>query len=365
MGRVVSIGVAIAVTACGRLAFDPRSDATAGATTWLMTADYFGPRGDVAMYAVDPETGDLRATEQGPVPTQARPTYFGASRDGAFVHLPHESPSGEISGFAVDPVTGSLTSIEGSPFAGAGGGNTTLRPAPDETSLYTSSAGGLQCFQVAASGQLTATTTPPIVPDAFLLAIDPLGRFVYSATYSTGVVHGFRIAAATCGLTSIGPATTNPTGDVHGLVIDPQGRYLVVLSTSDLTVYSIAAGTGEITRVQGPYDGGGVWAEFDPQGEHLFVAAQANGVRSYRFDAATGAMNPAPGSPLALAGVTWFVAVDDAGRYVYAAHDASPMLFRIVVDRVDGSLSATPPIAATAIAFAMDVFTTGAGASSP
>jgi 6-phosphogluconolactonase len=206
---------------------------------------------------------------------------------------------------------------------------------------------------------IEATGLPAVVPGGFLMTIDPLGRFLYSATYLTGELFGFRIDAGTCALAPIGSSSVAVgASGLHGIAFDPQGRFLVVTATSDLStrVFAVNQATGAITATAMPYPGGGRWVMFDPAGDHILVADGDEGVWSFTVDAMTGALTEAPGAPFSAGPPVWFVVTDAAGRFAYASDQS-----RLLGFRIDPATGALDPLAITlpaADALAMGVFTT-------
>jgi 6-phosphogluconolactonase (cycloisomerase 2 family) len=214
---------------------------------------------------------------------------------------------------------------------------------------------GIQCYAIAVDGTISKSQAS-MVSQGFQMAIDPQGTYLFSAAYGTGLVYGFAIASD-CSLTSTGPATQNAALDLHGIAFDRQGNFLVVQSTSDVTVYALDRASGSIAIAQGPYPTDGYWLAFDVLGTRLFVAARDAGIRSYAFDRQTGALTATAGSPFRNgAGMYWFVALDPTGTYAYASSDADFELdpFRIAVS---GALTALPTVPATALAYGMTIVT--------
>lgn len=333
------IAVAMLTTACGRIGFDPGGtsadgppvvDATAGGVDsagliawWLLVADYDDPAGGIEVFATDPASGGLMPTGQGVVTTSASPTYVAISPDGKNVYVPHESPTGDVTGFAVDPRTGYLTELAGSPFAGAGTMNTIAVIDRTGAAVFVSGSAGIQCYRRQADGSIAKVGAPVAADSAFQMAIDPLGRYLYSATYLGASVYGFRVDVAACTLTSLGPPLMVGDG-IHGIAIDPTGAYVILnaTSTSVTSVLAIDGTTGELTPLAG-YPGGGRWVSFAPAGDRVYVADNSSGLWAYAFDPATGAMTAAPGAPYALDPAAWYVLPDAAGTHVYASDRAN------------------------------------------
>jgi DNA-binding beta-propeller fold protein YncE len=141
-------------------------------------------------------------------------------------------------------------------------------------------------------------------------------------------------------LTPIGPAVPTGSNSSHGIAFDPQGRFLVVLTTGDNSarVFAVNPVDGTITPVQGPYPGGGRWVAFTPAGDRVLLADNNLGLWSFLFDKSSGALAAAPGAPFAVASPSlWFVVTDPSGQLAYAADRTRVLGFHI--DSLDGSLT--------------------------
>lgn len=363
------VAAGVLAAGCGRVGFDPAGadgahgtidgppggvDSAGVIARWLMMADYDDPAGGLEVFAMDPGTGGLMPTGQGVVTSAASPSYFAVTPDGKYVYVPHEdAAASEVSGFAIDPRTGYLTELAGSPFPGAGTTNQIAVLDPTGAALFVSGAGGIQCYAVASDGGIAKVGAPVVVTNAFMMAMDPRGRFLYSATYLGATVYGFRVDAAACALTALGPLFASGDG-MHALAIDPGGDYLLALTTSNSTtnVLAIDPASGSLEPL-GTYPGGGRWAQFTHGGDRVLLADANSGLWSFAFDSATGAMDPAPGAPFATGPFRWFVLPDPAGAYAYASDRTSLLGFTI---DADGSLVAmsglpTPQVNPMAMGF--------------
>ena len=85
------------------------------------------------------------------------------------------------------------------------------------------------------------------------LAIDPGGKFLYVANFTSNNVSAYSINATTGALTAIGLPTiagTNPRGGA----VDPTGQFLYVanLGSSNVSAYSINATSGALISLGAP-----------------------------------------------------------------------------------------------------------------
>ena len=339
-----------ATSACGRIAFDPVADPNAH---WLMTADYEDPAGWLQVFRRDLDSGALTATDQGPIASRSRPGYFAIHPDRRHIYVPHEDPAvAAISGYAIDPVTGWLEELPDSPFATSASENSAVVFHPDGEILYVMADNIIHCYRyTAATGAIAPVGTPIPVLGAFQLTIDPLGRFLYTATYVAGDVYGFRIDAASCALTPL-PSLPSSGGGVHGLAFDLRGEFLITLSTSSnmAFLYSVDQQTGELTKLLPDYAGGGRWVSFAPNNRAL-VTDGIDGLWSYALDSTNGSLTAASGSPLAT-GVSLWCVVSDDHRFVYASDLVQTYIYEMQPDGSLVSVGVLPIRALTIMAFA-------------
>ncbi len=196
---------------------------------WLAVAlTRVPPHGQVAMFAIDPETGGLAAIPGSPFPVRdpggpdgvaagldincASDTLFVAegTRDTTIVDV-----------LRIDPDTGALTPIDGSPFTPGVGVNSNVGVlSPDESLLFVSNQGfgnpgnTVTVFTVASDGSLILVPGSPFdagggsIPSG--MATDPTGAFLYVTKENPPGVHVFSVDPS--GQLTAVPGSPFPTG---------------------------------------------------------------------------------------------------------------------------------------------------------
>lgn len=261
--------------------------------------------------------GSLSHIAGSPVTTGANPYSLAFDAQGKFLYVGHESvaPNG-VSAYAIDSTTGAITQISGSPFFVAGGATPAAVYAdPSGTHLYvgsTQSTTNAHAFTInAATGALTQLAGSPYatINNAIAVYAHPSGQFVYYAQYSApnGVVAFSR--NATSGALALLSGSPFSAGFAPGFVTgDLQGRFVYVANSGD--------GVGNVS------------------------------VSAYTVNATSGALSQITGSPFASGLNPIGFAVDDTGKYGYAANDQSGTVSAFSIDQTTGFL--TPRGAAVA-----------------
>lgn len=324
--------------------------------------------------------------------------------------------SNNISSYAVDATTGALTALAGSPSV-AGGGTIDVTATPNGGFLYAANYNDntVSAYSIAADGSLgqidavsgnstidnfAAGTSPET------LAVDPAGRFLYTANFNGQNVSGFAINAVSGILTPVpginfnaGTApwgvTADPTGrflyatnyysgDIsayrinrlngaltaidadpstvaidnfaagtkpEGITVDPTGRFAYAVNYGDNTVsaYSIDAATGALTSIAAVSAGNGPsTVKVDATGRFAYVTTTTdNRVQTFAIDPITGALTPIAASPFITGGGPVGLALDLSNRFVYTANSTANTLSGFTRDTA-GALSAIDADPATA-----------------
>jgi 6-phosphogluconolactonase len=278
---------------------------------FLYTADFGGDGNNpavpnsISQFSIDGTTGALSLV------SQAACLSFGTSgfglanyvaTDPAAGFLFASNPESSICSFSISQ-TGTLQPVAGSPFA-----------------LSTNALQNLQTFPRS-------------------VAVDPFGKFLYTANYdATADVSAFSIAPGAGTLTqlsgspySIGANLGSPTS----LVADPLGRFLWVVDSSvALSGFSINASTGALSGLAGfpllrpdlqiainlSGNSSAIPLAVDPSGTFLYLLTQPGAVdvnfsiSGYAINQTTGLLTAVPGSPLTLPANTTPVTVTVARK---------------------------------------------------
>jgi 6-phosphogluconolactonase len=258
-----------------------------------------------------------------------------------FVYVANTS-SGNISGYTINSTTGALTPILGSPFP------TATQPSPQSASPLSVAVDPTGKFAYSAnfadtvSGYAINSTTgvlAPIPGSPFIVegspsfvAVDPKGRFVYVATFFNTLnpnrnILGYTINSTTGALTAIlgSPFPTEPRGSPASLAIDLSGKYAYAANNSGtVSGYTINSETGALTVIPGsPFAAGEspTSVAVDPSSKFVYVANQEdNDISGYTINSETGALTAIPGSPFVdREGSPVSIAIDPSGKFIYAA----------------------------------------------
>ncbi|HXJ88071.1 MAG TPA: beta-propeller fold lactonase family protein [Candidatus Binatia bacterium] len=269
---------------------------------------------------IDSTSGQLRM--MGYIPTGANnyaafhcPTMDPANKFLYVGSAINGGPGGEIQIYDIDPVKGGLAALAGSPFS---------QSAP------------VDCLE-----------------------FEPTGKFAYaaSATNSAGQLLTYSADSVTGALTLLN--STNLTGVLSRVAMDPLGKYLYVVTFSnnylqaDATGYVIDSSTGALTPIPGtPFPLSNIAGAFSfhPSGNYVYLA-DTNGaaIDTYSINRATGALTSA--GTLATCINPSIVRFSPDGRMAYTAcsmdsahdpHSASVDSFSVAVDGSLTHLSTAP-----------------------
>lgn len=210
------------------------------------------------------------------------------------------------------------------------------------------------------TGVLTATT-PATVPTGWLpqgIAIDPFGKFVYTANSDDNTISMFTINQTTGVLTPTVPASIPsmgvlPPGQTSSpgfLTVDPTGKFLYVSNADQnaLSMFSINSTTGVLTPTSPAtvYAGGiSFQVTTDPSGRFAYVvdnlssSQDSYGVFQYTIDPTTGELTPNTPDAVAAGNGPTAITVDPSGKYAYVVNRLDNSVSMYTVDPTTGNLS--------------------------
>ena len=184
------------------------------------------------------------------------------------------------------------------------------------------------------TGYATVGTMPRTV------AVDPAGKFVYTANLGSANVSGFRIDPTTGALTSVGPAIGAGSGP-FGITVHPSGKFAYVTAFNDnnLNAFSINSSTGALTAIGPAATGSGPnMSAIDPTGRFAYVPnSGANTVSAFRINGTTGALTFV--GTVAAGTSAYWAAVDPTGRFVYVANQGSNDVSAFSINQSTGALT--------------------------
>jgi 6-phosphogluconolactonase len=213
----------------------------------------------ISVFEMDPGTGQLFATANGPFAAGNAPEFLAVDASGKFLYVANNN-SNDVSAFQIDGATGALTPVPGSPFpAGSQPKGVALVSSGNLELLFVAneSSDDISAFQInPASGALTAVPGSPFlgVDSPIGITANPAATLLYVTSLNSNVVSGFQISASTGALSPV-PGTPPTTGQTPmGLLFDPDGRFLYVADHMQNTFsgYSVDTVNGSLARVSGP-----------------------------------------------------------------------------------------------------------------
>ena len=250
-------------------------------------------------FAIDPNSGVLTAIAGSPFPLRGGRIAIDAA--GRFLYTSYVGNPGSVAGFTINNSTGALTAIPGSPFTGGNGGNAGLAIDPGVKFLYVGNAGGgISVFGIdSTNGALTPVSGSPFStllpgsPDE--IRVHPSGKFLYATLNGNDESVEASFAVAADG--SLSPTTNSSWGPngtfAWSAALDPQGKFLFTANINDGTIsaFTVDQTTGSLAVVPGPPISGGLpWdLVVDPSGKFLYITDLSLGIVTFRITS-TGAL---------------------------------------------------------------------------
>lgn len=289
-----------------------------------------GSSNTVSMFAVDSTTGALSPAATPSVAAASEPSAVTVDPSGRFVYIVNRL-SNNILIYALDSAAGTLTAV---------GAAVATLPNPvvvvaDPTGKFLFVGGTLvDTYTIApATGALTPVAGNPFGPngvDAFSLAVDPLGHFLYFGDIVAAQIHIMAINSSSGALTEVPGSPVGTGNNPLSMQVDPSGKSLYVLAGGESSVwqYSIDATTGTLTkqgRVSALMAGtslavlsGAAPVQSTPT--YAYVAESGGSeVRGYAIDPQRGSLSQLATSPYPFGFAPQGIATDLFGRWVFTA----------------------------------------------
>jgi len=190
-------------------------------------------------------------------------------------------------------------------------------------------------------------------PNPSFLAFAPAGDFLFSVNASdnvpgigSGAVSSFRIDAATGGLTFINRVSSQGAGPAH-VSVDHTGNFVFVANYNGGTIAVLpVAEDGTLgNSVDGASHGPVAQAHqvlIDSSNRFLFVPNKGSSdITQYRFDEATGQLDPntPPALALAAGAGTRHLAFHPSAPYAYAINELDDTMVALSFDAAQGTLA--------------------------
>ncbi len=354
---VVALGLCTGLVACGSGGGNNASPVgSPQPTPPRLQHAYVASAGDNKIYILDfdPSTGQLTANGTVDAGTTPQQIAFHPSHRFAYVA---NTGSHNVSMYNINPGTGALTPLETPGTPGVplppvpvNGNPTDIAVDPLGRFAYTANEANLSVssFRIdSTTGSLSPIETKPVgitdSTEAFSVAVDPTGSFVY-VTVGDGIppstanaIHAFSIDPASGKLASLGTTSAPPIA-VHVTVHPDTTKPFVYLASGIghmVTTYKVATPPGPLTFVQS-LDTGGTAARavtIEHSGKFAYVAdVGTHEVAAFSIDQVTGALTFLLPTYSVPNGGGRFLAIDPSGQFLYATSDAlasSVTVFRI------------------------------------
>ena len=129
------------------------------------------------------------------------------------------------------------------------------------------------------------------------------------------------------------------------VVIDPSGQFVLAVSntTDRVMVFRLKAATGEVQPVPGsPFVTGTrspFSIRFHPSGRFVYAGVRFGGVGAFSFDPETGFIKPLPGSPFPAQRRTREIAIHPSGKFLYASNGYSNSVSAYRINEQTGGLT--------------------------
>jgi 6-phosphogluconolactonase (cycloisomerase 2 family) len=219
----------------------------------------------------------------------------------------------------------------------------------------------ISMFTINPKTGVLSPTTPAMVPTGYFpqgIAVDPLGRFVYTANSDDNTVSMFTIDQASGVLTATNPPSVSvppvfiengvqsSPGDV---TVDPSGRFAYVSDQDDsaISIFAINPNTGVLTPTNPPGVSGGAipyGVSVAPSGKFAYVPDDlGDQVLMYAVDASTGLLTPNPMFAVPAGNQTGWIAVDPSSKFAYAVNRYDGTISMYKIDSATGFLTPNNP----------------------
>ncbi len=260
----------------------------------------------ISIFQVDASSGSVVST---PLPATGPALGGGLALTSTNFLYAADSGNNAVDAYTVNTSTGALTTVSGSPYTVASG----------------QGAGGM--------------------------SVDPAGKFLFVPQHNTNQVAAFSINSA--GQLTTVPGSLFPAGSFPvQSVVDPSGKYLYVSNNMDalggISAYTIGS-NGTLTLIPGaPFstlvNGGPAGMAVHPNGNFLYIAmAGATGTGTQLvgqiINTTTGGLSPIPGSPFTVGNEPTQVAIDPAGKFLFASNLADNTVSVFTINTNSGALT--------------------------
>jgi len=298
----------------------------------------------ISFYLVDGSSGQLTPNGAPVVLSQmSNLDAVVADPSGKFLYVADRGTF-NLFAFTIDATTGFLTPI-GSPVPANASFALAMHPSGKLLFVVTD-VGSVATYSIDSTGAPSFVgQTATGGAGAISLAVDPLGRFVYSANVNANTVSAYSVDIATGLLTEIA-GSPFPTGpNPFFVAVHPSGNFLYAVNANGQSVsaYALDSTTGAPTEIAGsPFTVGSIpeAMALDPAGKYAFVAnSNSNDMSALTIVSETGALQTIAGSPFPTGTSPDWVIVDPLGRFLYVVNYSSYTISMFAIDPASGFLT--------------------------
>jgi 6-phosphogluconolactonase len=337
------------------------------ATTKVGRYVYVAESGQIAVYALNPATGQFKAIQ-----AVGQSTFGGITVHPSDKFLYVSTGSTSIAGYKIG-TNGLLTQIAGSPFPTTYASGWIVFTPSGKFAWTENYPNNAEAFSVdTTTGVLTSLGPVALGSGTSDVEITPKGNFLYAANNGDSTISGFAINATTGALTAVpGSPFAGGPGCASSL-IHPSGKFVYGQNfDATISAFSINQKTGTLTPVPGsPFPGppfaGNTNIRATPNGLFIYDEPDTGGITGFSVNLSTGALTQIAGSPFA-PGASGFTALPDPGsnflyleNYLGDAGQAPIMTFSI--DPGTGALTQIGSQGLVGQTASWLAFTTGAAA---
>lgn len=264
--------------------------------------------------------------------------------------------SSDVAGYDVDPTTGALVQISGSPFPTTIG-STSIAVSRDHRFAYTADfdRDQISAFAIDPYGALVPVPGTPFAgPDGVLsLVAHPTADLLY-ASGQGGEVMVLAINPLTGALGRVGAIAIGNAPQYSAITYDGTFFYQTISATAQIAGFEVLP-VGALIPVPNSPVSTAVFPRtiaIDPAGKFLYAtisssyAGPSNSVFAYSINALDGSLTAIPGSPFSAGENPVSAAVDASGRFLFVANNANSASGNSVsafsIDYSTGALTAVP-----------------------
>jgi 6-phosphogluconolactonase (cycloisomerase 2 family) len=307
----------------------------------------------VAGFSIQPNNGALRPLESVSVGNQ--PVALTIDPSGKFAYVAN-SGSDDVSAFSVNNATGVLIPVPcEAPACKEGRFPTTLKPRsvvvePQGRFAYVVGADAVATYRINVSGALLPAGEVATGGSSSLV-VDHAGRFAYVPSAASNRIAIYAIDPETGVLHHVS-AIESKISPVS-IALDKSGRFAYVANSGNgrISVYAVDAGSGFLKAAGEAVAGKTpVYLVVDPSGHFLYALdAGTKKVLAFSIDGSTGALKSAGAmqsrhaglvmADSAMAVVGGMTAVTYTPKFVYAAENGDRMIATFAVDTTAGTLT--------------------------